>query len=141
MCEMIPPQNQYSSSSENELQDIIQALLESRETLFAKTSLNISASQKEQKKQYDRKHQTKQLSIDTMVLVENSRQKQRNGGKMDDRYTGPYFINRHVGKGVYELRNSRGMVIKKKVNSNRLKVYTCSKDIEGSKAKLEGSEM
>ena len=30
------------------------------------------------------------------------------------------------------------MVIKKKVNSNRLKVYTCSKDIEGSKAKLEG---
>ena len=58
--------------------------------MFIKTSLNISASQKKQKKQYDRKHQTKQLSIDTMVLVENSRQKQRNGGKMDDRYTGPY---------------------------------------------------
>ena len=52
---------------------------------------------------------------------------------MDDHYTGPYFINRHVGKGVYELRNSRGMVIKKKVNSNRLKVYTCSKDMEDSK--------
>ena len=49
---------------------------------------------------------------------------------MDDRYTGPYFINRHVGKGVYELRNSCGMVIKKKVNSNKLKVYTCSKDIQ-----------
>ena len=60
---------------------------------------------------------------------------------MDDCYTGPYFINRHVGKGVYELRNSHGMVIKKKVNSNRLKVYTCSKEIEGSKVdnfKLEG---
>ena len=52
----IAPQNLCSSSSENELRDIIQALLESRETLFAKTSLNIFASQKEQKKQYDRKH-------------------------------------------------------------------------------------
>ena len=73
--EMIPPQNLCSSSSENDLQDIIQALLESIETLFAKASLNINASQKEQKIQYDRKHQTKQLPIGTMVLVKNSRQK------------------------------------------------------------------
>ena len=55
--------------------------------MFVKASLNISASQKEQKKQYDRKHQTKQLPIGTMVLVENSHQKQRKGGKMDDCYT------------------------------------------------------
>ena len=32
---------------------------------------------------------------------------------MDASNTGPYFMNRHVGKGVYELRNSRGMVMKK----------------------------
>ena len=62
------------------------------------------------------------IPIGTMVLVENSRHKQHKGGKMDDCCTGPYFIKRHVVKGVYELRNSCGMVIKKKVNSNRLKV-------------------
>ena len=56
--EMIPSQNLCSSSSENELPDIIQALLESRETSFAKTSLNISSFQNEIKKLYDRKHQT-----------------------------------------------------------------------------------
>ena len=73
--EMTPPQNLCSSSSENDLQYIIQALLESIETLFAKASLSISATQKEQKIQYDRNHQTKQLPIGTMVLVKNSRQK------------------------------------------------------------------
>ena len=81
-----------------------------------KTSLNISESQRKQKKVYDRKHQSTILSVNTMVLMKNSCQKQRKGGKMDDRYTGPYFINRHVGKGVYELRNAHDKILKKKVN-------------------------
>ena len=46
---------------------------------------------------------------------------------MDDRYTGPF--NRHVGNGVYELRNACDKIVKKKVNMNGLKMYTCSKDI------------
>ena len=54
------------------------------------------------------------------------------GKKLDDRYTGPYFINRHVAKGVYENRNARDKIVKKKVNINRLKMYTCSKDIKSS---------
>ena len=77
---------------------------------------------------YDRKHQSTILSVNTMVLMVNSCQKQRKGGKMDNRYTGPYIINRHVGKGVYELRNAHDIILKKKVNINRLKMYTCSKD-------------
>ena len=77
--EVIPPQNLYSLNSENEVQEVIQVLLESRD----------------------------------------------------------------VGKGVYELRNAHNKILKKKVNINRLKMYTCSKDIEGSsdgKAKGEHEE-
>ena len=48
---------------------------------------------------------------------------QRKGGKMDDRWLGPYSINRCIGKGVYELKNMKGAVLKTKVNVNRLKVY------------------
>ena len=81
--EVIPPQNLYSLNSENEVQEVIQVLLESK--LFDKTSLNISESQREQKKVYGRKHQSTILSVNTMVLMENSCQKQRKGGKMDDR--------------------------------------------------------
>ena len=141
--EVIPPQNLYSLNSENEVQEVIQVLLESRGKLFDKTSLNISESQREQKKVYDRKHQSTILSVNTMVLMENSCQKERKGGKTDDRYSGPYCINRHVGKGVYEVRNAHDKILKKKVNINRLKMYTCSKDIEGSsddKAKGEHEE-
>ena len=87
--EVIPPQNLYSLNSENEFQEVIQVLLESRGKLFDKTSLNISESQREQKV-YGRKHQSTILSVYTMVLMENSCQKQRKGGKMDDRYTGSY---------------------------------------------------
>ena len=119
-----------SVNSENELPEMIQALLESRGKLFDDASLNIAVSQREQKKLYDRKHQHSELSVNTKVLLENSRQKQRKGGKMDDRYTGPYIIHRHIGKGVYELRNSQGTILKQKVNVNRLKVYNCgSKDV------------
>ena len=50
-----------------------------------------------------------------------------------------------MGKGVYELRNAHDKILKNKVNINRLKMYTCSKDIhvEGSsddKAKGEHEE-
>ena len=76
---------------------------------------------------YDRKHRSTILSFNTMVLTENSCQKQRKGGKMDDRYTGPYFINRHVGKGVYELRNAHDKILKKMVNINRLKSTLAAK--------------
>ena len=47
--EVIPPQNLYILNSENEVQEVIQVLLESRGKLFDKTSLNILESQREQK--------------------------------------------------------------------------------------------
>ena len=54
--------------------------------------------------------------------MENTQQKQRKGGKLRDRWLGPYTINRNLGKGVYELRNSSGRVLKMKCNIARLKV-------------------
>ena len=56
------------------------------------------------------------------VLVENSQQKERKGGKLTDRWLGPYTINRNLGKGVYELKSSSGKLLKKKYNIARLKV-------------------
>ena len=54
--------------------------------------------------------------------MENTQQKQRKGGKLSDRWLGPYTINRNLGKGVYELKNSSGRVLKMKCNIARLKV-------------------
>ena len=41
----------------------------------------------------------------------------------DDVWLGLYKIHRQLGKGIYELANEKGMVLKKKVNINRLKPF------------------
>ena len=58
----------------------------------------------------------------TQVLLENTAQKQRKGGKLEPAWLGPYNINRCVGKGVYELSKD-GKIVKKKANAARLKIY------------------
>ena len=117
-------QNEESHNHmESEMSIVIEALLQTREKLYEATGLNISLAQREQKELYDSKHNPNELQVGTTVLKENTRQKQRKGGKMDDRWLGPYSINRCIGKGVYELKNMKGAVLKTKVNVNRLKVY------------------
>ena len=58
--------------------------------------------------------------------MENTAQK---GGKLTDKFLEPYTINRHVGKGLYELRNKSGKVLQKKVNVNHLKRFNSNKVI------------
>ena len=104
-------------------QAVISVLLESREKAFKKAETNISKAQKQQKETYDRKHLQSELPEGSEVLLENTAQKQRKGGKLDDAWLGPYKIHRQLGKGIYELANEKGMVLKKKVNINRLKPF------------------
>ena len=55
-------------------------------------------------------------------MVENTQQKNRKGGKLDDKYKGPYIIHQSLGKGVYTLKTMDGKVHKTKYNIKRLKV-------------------
>lgn len=58
------------------------------------------------------------------VLVKNMRNVDRKGGKMDTRWIGPYIIDSHIGKGRYKLLNEQsGQLLKKAINSSRLKKY------------------
>ena len=75
------------------------------------------------KETYDRKHLQSELPKGSEVLLENTAQKQCKGGKLDDAWLGPYTIHRHLGKGIYELANEKGKILKKKVNINRLKPF------------------
>ena len=91
---------------ESEMSIVVEALLQTREKLFEATGLNISLARRQQKELYDRKHKPNELQVGTTVLKENTHQKQHKGGKMDDRWLGPYSINRCIGKGVYEFEGS-----------------------------------
>ena len=64
------------------------------------------------------------LKVGTVVMLENTMQKQRKGGKLEPLWLGPYTIHRDFGKGLYELSNQAGTVLKKKANIAQLKLYT-----------------
>ena len=91
--------------------------------LFSKAKCNIDEAQKKQKETYDRKHLPEELPIGTEVLLENTADKQRKGGKLNPAWRGPYTICKAYGKGVYQLCNQSGSEIRNKVNVNRLKLY------------------
>ena len=119
-----PPDTQSDESTTSRDTDaLIEALLAARKQAFSKAEENIAAAQKKQKEEYDRKHQPKVLKVGTVVLLENTMQKQRKGGKLEPLWLGPYTIHRDLGKGLYELSNQAGTVLKKKANIARLKEY------------------
>ena len=52
-----------------------------------------------------------------MVLLWNSTWDERKGGKLQQRWLGPYVIGEFVGKGVYKITNPKtGQTLKKGVN-------------------------
>ena len=121
--EVLPSSLDQEDDDEEDLDQKIQILLDARQKAFKEVEANIEAAQKSQKETYDRKHQAQVLPEGTEVLLENTYQKQRKGGKMDPLWLGPYTIPRNLGKGLYELKNKEGKLVKKKANINRLKVY------------------
>ena len=126
------PSSCDQESDDEDLDQKIQILLASRKKAFKKVEANINAAQKRQKETYDRKHQPRVIPEGTEVLLENTYQKQRKGGKMDPLWLGPYTIHKNLGKGLYELKNKEGNLVKKKANINRLKVYTRRNEVPPS---------
>ena len=50
-------------------------------------------AQRKQKETYDSKHIPEELPAETQVMAENTAQKDRKGGKLDDMFKGNYFIH------------------------------------------------
>ena len=79
-------------------------LLIKRGSVFEKVAKKIEEAQKRQKHTYDRKLICAELSIGTKVMVENSAQKGRKGGKLQEVFRGNYTIAESLGKGLYKLK-------------------------------------
>ena len=81
--------------------------MEKREELFQEVESNIKTAQQET---YDRKHLPEEFAPGTEVLIENTAQKQRKGGKLEDPFKGPYnIIHETLGKGIYKVKNNKGV--------------------------------
>ncbi len=137
-AELFQHDGEHDEEAEEEnvdIDEIIDNLLERRQRAFSKAKENIDAAQRKQKQQYDVKHSSEAFPIGTEVLVENTADKQRKGGKQNTVWFGPYTISKFIGKGVYELSNKKGNVVRNKVNVNRLKRYIRRSDTMDGKPK------
>ena len=83
---------------DSNIDETVAKLLQSREEAFKTAKQNIDKAQKNQKETYDRKHLPEELPVGTEVLLENTAQKQRKGGKMDPVWLGPYTISKCLGR-------------------------------------------
>ena len=92
--------------------------------MFDMMSQNISTAQLQQKKYYDIRHlrNFKFAKNDTVIkfLPRNS---QRKGGKLDDKFTGPYIIDKITDLGIARLRTPKGKILKKGVPIKQLQKY------------------
>ena len=91
--------------------------------MYSTAKENITKAQKKQKDYYDSRHQTQTFAVGEKVLVENTAQKQRKGGKLKEKWLGPYQINREICKGVYALESMDGKLMKQSCNVSRLKMF------------------
>ena len=81
-AEILAQSSTTDDREDNSFEETVGVLLGSRGQAFQKAQANITKAQKQQKEMYDRKHLQKELEVGTKVLLENTAQQQRKGGKM-----------------------------------------------------------
>ena len=96
------------------LYQIIETLEEDRQEVLSRV-------QKEQQKQKSRL--SEKLKIEDKVLVERTWLKTNFSSKLENKWTGPYFVHEIAGDNVYKLRTMEGQKVKNVVHGNRLKLY------------------
>ena len=59
----------------------------------------------------------------TKFFLKNSKHDSRKGGKLDVKWTGPYWVSERLPKGCFKLENGNGAVLKQIFHASRLKPY------------------
>ena len=91
-----------------DLEAMVQHMTNLRQATSKKAMENITKAQQRQKRNYDKRHDAEPLKPGEKVLLKNMKNSHRMGGKLEERWVGPYEIEELVKKGVYRLRNMKG---------------------------------
>ena len=83
---------------------------------------NIELAQKKQKEHYDRKHaMPEHYKLGALVLLKDHTRRKRKGGKLDNRWHGPFKIHKILPRGVYALSDEASKI--RRATGAHLKVY------------------
>ena len=78
------------------------------------TQVNVDKAQQKQKECYDSKHMVGNCyNVGSLVLKKDFLRKKRCGGKLDNKWLGPYMIITSLGKGLFKLRELNGEKVSK----------------------------
>ncbi|CAG0882967.1 unnamed protein product [Darwinula stevensoni] len=82
---------------------------------------NLERAQEKQKDAYDLKRSGPAYNVGDKVLKRNARKDTRMGGKLEERFVGPYFIREVLAKDAFLLRDDNGKDLTQKVNGSNLR--------------------
>ena len=109
--------------------EILKQLNFVRQSVFNTTSQNISMAQVSQKKYYDIRHSRNfKFAKNDIMIKFLPRNSERKGGKLEDKFSGPYVIDEITDLVIARLRMFKGKVLKKGVPIKQLQKYNKEDD-------------
>ena len=108
------------------IRDLTKEIVDRQHLAHNSVQANIEKAQKRQKKYYDAKHtcHTNEMSVGQLVLMKNNKNVHRMGGKLEDKWLGPYEIAICLDKGRVRLKNLQsGKTLKNTYHAVNLKIY------------------
>ena len=95
-----------------------------KQSVFPEVGKNIQQAQAHQKRNYDRRHAAAKFEIGQLVVKKNMKNKHRMGGKLDEKWLGPYVICGVTDYGNYKLQcHKTKVILKQQVPVVQLKAY------------------
>jgi hypothetical protein len=99
--------------------DLIDKLPEAQEQARRKTE----TSQEKQKERHDKRLKPEEFEVGDKVWIQRKDIQASRSVKFEDKRTGPFTIYAKLGNGAYQLCNSKGQILQKYYNSDRLERY------------------
>jgi hypothetical protein len=112
----------HDENAPEDLQERAENILEGIKATRDEAMDNIQKAQANQKERYDLKHQGPTYRVGDKVLKYDRRKDTRMGGKLDERYLGPYVVHEVTARGCYRLADG-DKIMKQMVNAINLKPF------------------
>ena len=132
--------NEDSDDGSSKIEETINRMKNIKSEIKKKVKGNIEKAQEKQKQHYDRRrNKSLGFRLNDKVLMRNSRDDDRKGGKLTKSRSGPYLVKECLPKGLYRLSDIKGKPLKRKVNASRLKKYLSNENKNLESSVVDGS--
>lgn len=108
---------------EKQLRQHIDFITEDLQNIRLDAQQNIEKAQEKQKQYHDKGLKVEKFNIGDKVLLYESAKAKVHGNKFREKWTGPYYIHDSITPGAYKLRTLEGKVLRRTINTDRLKRY------------------